>query len=263
MARLLAILLVGLLCEAIGVVFLSRGLKEIIWFLSAREIRDSAALRARLSNHKDPVSQYIWERLSPEQRARLTAGGPSDKAERAVLARAFNVFLSDGTLQQDERFANIRLSSEARLLLAQRPRGHELLHLNRLLLQDAFDGEVAKAESRVTSAADLLRLVGRGVANRHILLGVFLEALFFIALLMLMSKADVSFVWPLTSLSFVVTTIAAKLYLHEHVSGLRWAGVCLIMLGAGLISWTEKQAEAAATAATTAPSASQGALPQQ
>ena len=102
----------------------------------------------------------------------------------------------------------------------------------------------------------ILQLVGRGVTNPHILAGVFFEALFFIALLMLMSKAEVSFVWPLTSLSFVVTTLAAKIYLHEQVSGLRWSGVCMIMLGAAVISWTEKGKAPTAARAQAAPSAS-------
>ena len=57
---------------------------------------------------------------------------------------------------------------------------------------------------------------------------------------MLMSHGDVSFIWPLTALSFVLTTLAAKLFLHEHVSGLRWCGVLLIILGAGVITYTEK-----------------------
>jgi drug/metabolite transporter (DMT)-like permease len=86
----------------------------------------------------------------------------------------------------------------------------------------------------------VVNLVGRAVTNKHILTGVFFEALFFLGLLHLLSKADVSFVWPLTSLGFVVTTIAAKIYLHEQISSLRWSGVCLIMLGAALITWTEK-----------------------
>jgi len=75
---------------------------------------------------------------------------------------------------------------------------------------------------------------------------------------MLMSKADVSFVWPLTSLSFVVTTIAAKIYLHEEVSGERWAGVCLIMAGSALISWTENRGEA-----SPAPAAAAAVLPRR
>jgi drug/metabolite transporter (DMT)-like permease len=88
--------------------------------------------------------------------------------------------------------------------------------------------------------AGVADLVGRAVCNRYILSGVFFEALFFIGLLYLISKADVSFVWPLTSLSFVITALAAKIYLHEQISSLRWAGVCLIMMGAALITWTER-----------------------
>ena len=87
---------------------------------------------------------------------------------------------------------------------------------------------------------ELLRLVGRGATNRNILLGVAFEAGFFGCLLFLMSRGDVSFIWPLTALSFVLTTLAAKLFLHEQVSGLRWCGVLLIILGAGVITYTEK-----------------------
>ena len=96
-------------------------------------------------------------------------------------------------------------------------------------------------EVKQMSVAEVGQLVLRGVTNSHIVRGVFFEALFFVGLLMLMSKADVSFVWPLTSLSFVVTTIAAKIYLHEQISPARWFGVCLIMLGAALITATEKR----------------------
>lgn len=93
---------------------------------------------------------------------------------------------------------------------------------------------------RVT-VSEVARVVKRSVTNPRILWGVFCEALFFLCLLVLMSRSDVSFIWPLTSLGFVLTTVAAHFYLKEHVSGLRWCGVLLIMLGAGLITWTEQQ----------------------
>jgi drug/metabolite transporter (DMT)-like permease len=112
------------------------------------------------------------------------------------------------------------------------------------------------------SVSAVKHLVVQGVTNPHIFLGVFFEALFFVGLLMLMSKADVSFVWPMTSLSFVVTTIAAKIYLHEHVPPLRWSGVCLIMMGAALITWTEKNKEAANNAPAVQSAAHRGVLPQ-
>ncbi len=90
---------------------------------------------------------------------------------------------------------------------------------------------------------ELLRFVQRALTNRHLLAGVALEAGFFGCLLFLMSHGDVSFVWPLTSLGFVLTTFAARFILHEPVSPLRWFGVFLIVLGAGTIIYTEKLRE--------------------
>ena len=63
--------------------------------------------------------------------------------------------------------------------------------------------------------------------------------LFFICLLILMARSDISFLWPLTALSFVFATFAAMWFLHEQVSSIRWAGVVLIMIGAALISYSE------------------------
>lgn len=91
------------------------------------------------------------------------------------------------------------------------------------------------------STAELVRVARQGFTNANFLLGVFFEALFFAGLLFLLSRSDVSFVWPLTSLGFVLTTLAAHFVLHERVSALRWCGVCLIMLGAAVVSWTEHQ----------------------
>ena len=93
------------------------------------------------------------------------------------------------------------------------------------------------------SPGEIARLVGRGVTSKNIVLGVAFEAVFFVGLLMLMSNADVSFVWPLTSLTFVFSTFAARFYLHEQVDALRWLGVIFIVCGAGLITFTEKRKE--------------------
>lgn len=94
---------------------------------------------------------------------------------------------------------------------------------------------------------EIAALVGRGATNPSLLLGIALEAAFFGALLYLLSQRDVSLIWPLTSLGFVITAITAKIILHEHISGVRWAGVALIVLGATLVSYSEKKKEAPAT----------------
>jgi len=95
-------------------------------------------------------------------------------------------------------------------------------------------------EVKAVSAGEVARVIKAGAANPQILLGVFFEALFFACLLVLMPKSDISFLWPLTGLSFVFATFAAIWFLDERVSGLRWAGVVLIMLGAALISYSEQ-----------------------
>jgi drug/metabolite transporter (DMT)-like permease len=99
-------------------------------------------------------------------------------------------------------------------------------------------------EVKRISAAEIARVVGAGATNAQILLGVLFEALFFICLLILMARSDISLLWPLTGLSFVFATLAAMVFLHEQVSPVRWAGVILIMLGAGLISYSEHSKEA-------------------
>jgi drug/metabolite transporter (DMT)-like permease len=95
-------------------------------------------------------------------------------------------------------------------------------------------------EVQTVSAREIGRIIGKGATNPSILLGVALEAAFFGALLYLLSQRDVSLIWPLTALGFVVTALAAKFILHEQVSALRWAGVALIVIGATLVSYSEK-----------------------
>jgi drug/metabolite transporter (DMT)-like permease len=90
------------------------------------------------------------------------------------------------------------------------------------------------------------RVVLTGVTNRNILIGVAMETCFFATLLISLKLWDVSLVWPLTSLGFVLTTLAAKYIRHEEVSALRWAGVFLIVAGAVLVGYSEKLKPAAA-----------------
>ena len=44
--------------------------------------------------------------------------------------------------------------------------------------------------------------------------------------------ADLSFVLPVTAVGYVLNAILGAVFLHEHVSVMRWAGTALIMTGA-------------------------------
>jgi drug/metabolite transporter (DMT)-like permease len=98
-------------------------------------------------------------------------------------------------------------------------------------------------ELKTINAAEIASLITRGATNKNILMGVFFEAIFFGFLLYMLSQKDVSIVWPLTALGFVITSLAAKIFLKEQISSVRWAGICLIVLGAGLVTWSAKQKE--------------------
>jgi uncharacterized membrane protein len=101
------------------------------------------------------------------------------------------------------------------------------------------------------TVAEIFRVCKSGATNPQILLGVFFEALFFVCLLILMSKSDISFLWPLTGLSFVFATFAAIWFLNERVSAARWVGVILIVIGAAFISYSQHVKEKPAPLAST------------
>jgi drug/metabolite transporter (DMT)-like permease len=92
-------------------------------------------------------------------------------------------------------------------------------------------GEIATLNRR-----ELLRIAGRTLTNRWFLIGLFCMALSFFSFLAVLSWADLSLVLPATSISFVITTVGAKLYLKEKISPVRWAGIVLVCIGVALIS---------------------------
>jgi uncharacterized membrane protein len=70
-----------------------------------------------------------------------------------------------------------------------------------------------------------------------VLAGVVTNAVSFLAFLALLSVAQLSFAVPATALSYILKTLLAHLYLHEHVNRRRWLGVALVSAGIILISF--------------------------
>jgi drug/metabolite transporter (DMT)-like permease len=95
-------------------------------------------------------------------------------------------------------------------------------------------------DAKTVTFSEVTRLIGRGTLNRSVLVGVLLETCFFGVLLYLLSQRDVSLIWPLTSLGFVITAFAARMVRHEEVTALRWTGVIVIVIGASLVAWSEQ-----------------------
>lgn len=66
--------------------------------------------------------------------------------------------------------------------------------------------------------------------------GIVLLCGFFASYLTALSWADLTWVLPASSLGYVIMTVLARVWLHEHVSSLRWAGVLFITAGVGFVT---------------------------
>jgi uncharacterized membrane protein len=83
----------------------------------------------------------------------------------------------------------------------------------------------------------LLAVLRRIIRNSSFLLGVFSMATAFYAMLFGLSWADVSLVVPAaTASTFVTNSLAAKIFLHEHVDHRRWLAAVLVAGGVVLLA---------------------------
>jgi drug/metabolite transporter (DMT)-like permease len=79
-------------------------------------------------------------------------------------------------------------------------------------------------------------LISSVVRNPYIFLGVVFLAIFFFLYLAALSWADLSFVLPLTAVSYLFAALLAKFFLKEEVSWHRWAGTLVIVIGIALVA---------------------------
>ena len=86
-----------------------------------------------------------------------------------------------------------------------------------------------------TFGSQPLRMLGMFL-NVRVLAGVVLMGGFFLLYSSALSWADLSFVQPLTSLTFIFGALIARFALGEQVSFWRWAGIGLIVAGVVVLS---------------------------
>src|SRR5262249_10927681 len=99
---------------------------------------------------------------------------------------------------------------------------------------------VARAMRRVGEVMDfgpsaLVRVLGRAARSAWMWAGIGLMAVAFFALLAMLAVEDVSFVVPVTALSYVAGAIGGRLFLGERVGLQRSLGVFLVCIGVTLV----------------------------
>jgi len=78
----------------------------------------------------------------------------------------------------------------------------------------------------------------RAFANPWTIAGVLVLALWMITDLALLSRADLSFVLPVTASAYVLIALAGHFLLHERISVQRWFAIAVITLGVVLAEET-------------------------
>lgn len=74
------------------------------------------------------------------------------------------------------------------------------------------------------------------VLNPAVACGVLLLLAFFASYMTALSWADLTYVLPATSLSYVLVALIARFGFHEAISPARWLGIALITAGVGFVA---------------------------
>jgi len=99
---------------------------------------------------------------------------------------------------------------------------------------------VSRAMKRIGEVHDfrpsaVLRVIGRALREKWMWLGIGLMTLAFFSLLAVLSFEKVSFVVPVTALSYVAGALGGRFFLGERISLNRWTGICLVCIGVTLV----------------------------
>jgi H+/Cl- antiporter ClcA len=111
---------------------------------TARDIINLESLADKLKEPEDLLSRFISAQLS-ERSLNLLAdytNGPNHELQRS-LADDLTQLIRSAPIYDEQRFQNLKLSAATLDLLNLKPQGGDLTRLNRMLLLDAFPGEIS------------------------------------------------------------------------------------------------------------------------
>ncbi len=95
---------------------------------------------------------------------------------------------------------------------------------------------MAKIGNFSLSMSTLPPIFLKAATNLHVLFGLLCYGLGFMVWLVVLSKSEVSYAYPLISLGYVFTAILARAMFGETVGVTRLAGICITCLGVLLIA---------------------------
>ena len=129
-------------------------------FMTEKDLLDPRSFALSLRAGKDAVSRYLRDRLRPAIRQQLMdyagAAPPPPALFNALLASLNQAIIGEGLYDKD-RFAEVPLSNNSKLLISQKPEGAARYQMNRLLLEDAYPKDIRRhAPATIEVQADSL-----------------------------------------------------------------------------------------------------------
>jgi multidrug transporter EmrE-like cation transporter len=86
--------------------------------------------------------------------------------------------------------------------------------------------------------ANLVPVGIRVASNPFVLLGIGFYGISVVVWLMVLSRVDVSYAYPMLSVGYIVAALAGKALFNEPVDAVRWLGIITICFGVYLITRT-------------------------
>lgn len=114
------------------------------------DLIDADKLLSRLQDKDSPLSVHLKERISIEAPRLLDedrGSDPPSESLKAALIVALNGMIRAEALYDEERFKDIALTASTREQARRNRQGESLVRVNRLLLEEAFPGEIAVASA--------------------------------------------------------------------------------------------------------------------
>ena len=125
------------------------------WTLSAGEITDLSGVIDRMRRQSDPVSAWLWQKLSSNDQAMLAIYLPSvprSNVDEGIVVASLNRIIEGPAIYDHERFNGVSLRPETTDLVRRSRAGPNLAQVNRLLLEDTYPRELSKIKGHGFSA---------------------------------------------------------------------------------------------------------------
>jgi drug/metabolite transporter (DMT)-like permease len=90
------------------------------------------------------------------------------------------------------------------------------------------------------SPKSILSFLGQSLRLPWMWIGVALMTVGFFSLLAILSFQEVSFVVPVSALSYAAGAFGAKAFLGERISANRWMGIAVVCVGVTIVWWSRR-----------------------